>query len=158
MQVENHVSAPYEGEMLASQTKWQLDLRLEGDTFEIDDRPTCALRLMNDSRWLWIILVPKVAGASELHDLPPHLFDPMMTLSRHVGERLQAHTGCEKINTAAIGNMVRQLHIHIIARQTGDPNWPAPVWGFGEPVAYEDSNAQALCQKLKALFDDPLLS
>ena len=69
-----------------------------------------------------------------------------------VGEKLQAMTSCTKINIAMIGNMVRQLHIHVIARVEGDANWPGPVWGFGEATPYEDAHAAALIAHLRNIL------
>ena len=64
------------------------------------------------------------------------------------GKALKQATGCDKINTASIGNMVRQLHIHVVARSEGDPNWPAPVWGFGEREEYRDGESGSLEQAI----------
>ncbi|MEM9733626.1 MAG: HIT family protein [Pseudomonadota bacterium] len=131
---------------------WQLDPRLKGDTFEIRQEDDMALLLMNDARWPWVIAVPKVVGAEELHDIKPGYQGAIMERCVYYGQRLKAHTQCEKINIAAIGNSVRQLHIHIIARSEGDPNWPGPVWGFGKREAYAGAQGRDLAQELKEVF------
>ncbi len=93
---------------------------------------------MNDRRWPWLILVPMIQGAEEIHDLLPVEQALIATETSHVASALKAQTSCTKINTGALGNIVRQLHIHIIARNENDPNWPDPVWGYGERVEYEN--------------------
>ncbi|MFC3640504.1 HIT domain-containing protein [Aquibium oceanicum] len=100
----------------------------------------CELRVMDDRRWPWLILVPQRPGAVEIHDLTP-LDQAMLTFETNlVSEGLKKASGCLKINTGALGNVVRQLHVHVVARSEGDPNWPGPVWGFGqrEPYRRED--------------------
>jgi diadenosine tetraphosphate (Ap4A) HIT family hydrolase len=111
------------------------------------------VRLLNDSRWPWLVMVPKIAGASELHDLPS---DQQMSLMEEValaGRILKELTGATKINTAAIGNIVRQLHVHVIARSEGDANWPGPVWGYGAKVAYGKEEAEMLIARLREKFE-----
>ena len=121
-------------------TLFPLDDRLENDTLEIGVTGICRLRLMNDARWPWLILVPMMPGASEMHDLPKRQQRRLAQEMMITGAALKRVTGCEKINTAAIGNIVRQLHVHVVARSTGDANWPGPVWGHGARQPYEDAN------------------
>lgn len=120
-----------------------LDSRLEADTKSVLQTPLCALRLMNDSRWPWLILVPRLGRAVEWHDLPEADQATLWQESLKAGRILKELTGCEKINTAAIGNIVRQLHVHVIGRFEGDANWPNPVWGFPGKVPYESSEFPA---------------
>jgi diadenosine tetraphosphate (Ap4A) HIT family hydrolase len=128
---------------------FQLDPRLKADTFVIREDELASLLLMNDTRWPWVILVPRVVDVEELHDLSPRKVEVYMQLAAKIGELLKADTNCEKINIATIGNMVRQLHIHIIARDEGDPNWPGPVWGFGERDLYFGAEGKARAADLK---------
>jgi len=116
---------------------FQLDARLAADTVFIATCSLCEIRLMNDSRWPWLILVPRVRGAQEIHDLSLTEQAQITTETSRVATALKAHTKCTKINTGALGNIVRQLHIHVIARNENDPNWPGPVWGYGEREEYE---------------------
>lgn len=119
---------------------FELDARLDADSHPVLWLGLCELRLMNDKRWPWLVLVPQRAGIVELHDLTP-LDQAMLTFEANlVGQALKKATGCLKINTAALGNVVRQLHIHVVARNEGDPGWPGPVWGYGlrEPYRRED--------------------
>ena len=136
---------------------WQLDSRLHNDTIPVFENGGLTLLLMNDSRWPWLILVPKISGAEELHDLDPEIRQAVLDIAVSIGEKLKQFSDCDKINIAAIGNMVRQLHIHIIARSEGDANWPAPVWGYGQADCYAPERASELAEKLKEiLFDTPL--
>lgn len=128
-----------------------LDPRLREDTFVITEEENSVMLLMNDARWPWIILVPKVPGAEELHDLDDAARSQIINQTMQISKGLRAETGCEKINIGALGNMVRQLHIHIIARKTGDPNWPGPVWGFGEREAYDEATANYFVAQWKEI-------
>lgn len=121
-------------------TGFVLDRKLDADTEPLMWLGLSELRLMDDKRWPWLVLVPQRPGIEELHDLTP-LDQAMLTFeSNMVSQALKKATGCLKINVGALGNVVRQLHIHIVARNEGDPNWPAPVWGYGhrEPWRRED--------------------
>ena len=119
------------------------DERLVCDSDLVTRIGLCELRLMKDARWPWLVLVPQRPGASEVFDLTP-LDQTMLTFETTlVAEALKKVTGAAKINTGALGNIVRQLHVHVIARSEGDPNWPGPVWGFGaaEPRSAEETKA-----------------
>jgi diadenosine tetraphosphate (Ap4A) HIT family hydrolase len=132
---------------------FQLDPRLDADTLPICELKLSSLRLINDSRWPWLVLVPRIEGACELHDLSEDQQMALMGEAVLVGRVLKAITGAEKINTAAIGNIVRQLHVHVIARREGDANWPGPVWGYGAKVRYTKDAAEALIARLAAEFE-----
>ncbi len=135
--------------MFGLENTWQLDPRLQADTFPITSHGEYLYLLMNDKRWPWIIIVPQVYGLEELHDLPPGRIGTAMQIAADAGKKLKAFTGCDKINIAAIGNIVRQVHIHVVARSEDDPNWPAPVWGFGEKQKYDGADGTALAAQLK---------
>lgn len=123
---------------------FELDERLGNDSALITNIGLCQLRLMNDSRWPWLILVPQRPGISELFELTP-LDQAMLTFETNlVAEALKKARQPVKINVAAIGNIVRQLHVHVIARYENDANWPGPVWGFGERQPYEHAERAAL--------------
>jgi diadenosine tetraphosphate (Ap4A) HIT family hydrolase len=125
---------------------FELDERLENDSALITRIGLCQLRLMNDSRWPWLILVPQRPDVSELFDLTP-LDQAMLTFETNlVAAALKKATAPTKINVAAIGNIVRQLHVHVIARYENDDNWPGPVWGFGRRKPYAD-DARAIVMK-----------
>lgn len=126
-----------------------LDPRLQQDTVFITALPLSDLRLMNDRRWPWLVLVPRLIGAEEIHRLDTLNQQQLYTEISGAAAALQEETGCDKINTGALGNIVRQLHVHIIARNAGDANWPEPVWGFGQPQLYEKSAQDALINRFR---------
>ncbi|WP_144224467.1 HIT domain-containing protein [Mesorhizobium amorphae] len=129
---------------------FSLDARLEADSEQLLWLGLCELRIMNDSRWPWLILVPQRPGIEELHDLTP-LDQAMLTFETNmVGQALKQATGCTKINTAALGNIVRQLHVHVIARNEGDTAWPGPVWGQGPREPYKRSDLHRFAELIKA--------
>lgn len=127
--------------------KFDLDPRLQGDTHHVADWPLSRVLLMDDARYPWAILVPRVAGVSEWFDLST---DDQAQLSREalgLAARMKALFGARKINVAALGNMVAQLHVHIVARFEGDAAWPGPVWGVGTKVLYApDARADAIAK------------
>ncbi|AKI02742.1 HIT family hydrolase, diadenosine tetraphosphate hydrolase [Hoeflea sp. IMCC20628] len=113
-----------------------LDPRLDRDSKLLIKLGLCQLRLMMDSRWPWVLLVPQRSGISEIFDMTP-LDQTMLTFETALAAKaLKQATGCLKINVGALGNQVRQFHLHIIARNEGDPAWPGPVWGHGEASAW----------------------
>jgi diadenosine tetraphosphate (Ap4A) HIT family hydrolase len=125
----------------------QIDPRLSADSTLLATLELSDLRLMNDRRFPWLILVPRVE-ATEIIDLSApdrtRLLDEIVTVST----TLRDVTRCYKLNVAALGNLVRQLHVHIIARFTTDPAWPKPVWGIGEAVAYEPQDRDRLADQI----------
>ncbi|EJF91277.1 HIT family protein [Bartonella tamiae] len=130
-----------------------LDSRLEMESFPVVGLGLSDVRLMNDCRWPWLILVPRIAQAEEIHHL---IFDDQLALLAEINEvavALEAITGCFKVNIAALGNLVRQLHIHIIARNEDDANWPNPVWGFGERQVYKNGQDRNLVRQLQLKLD-----
>ena len=129
-----------------------LDERLAADTLPILSLGLCSLRLMNDSRWPWLILVPQRENIRELYELTPLDQTTLTFETTLVSEALVKTTGCYKLNVAAIGNIVPQLHMHIVARNVGDPNWPRPVWGFGGKALYEGDAADVFIDRLRAAF------
>ena len=127
---------------------FQLDERIVRDSDLLTKIGLCELRLMKDSRWPWLMLVPQRPGASEIFDLTP-LDQTMLTFETTlVAEALKTVTGATKINVAALGNIVRQLHVHVIARSEGDANWPGPVWGYGTAEPWDDTARAGFIEKL----------
>jgi len=125
--------------------------RLKADTHHLADWGLSRVLLMNDARYPWLILVPRRAGLVELHDLKHAERLVLMEEIARASERLKALTAAAKINTGALGNMVPQLHIHLIARNPGDPAWPGPVWGHSPAVPYTDAARDAFMKQLGAL-------
>ncbi|MCK0207259.1 HIT family protein [Starkeya koreensis] len=134
-------------------SEFLLDPRLEADTFPVTELDLATVRLMDDARFPWAILVPRRPGLSELIELEG---EPRATLTAEidrVSRALKTLTGCDKLNVAALGNQVRQLHIHVIARFAGDPAWPGPVWGVGERRTYAAPQAMLTVARLRAALD-----
>ena len=127
-----------------------LDSRLEADSEQVMWLGLCELRVMNDRRWPWLVLVPQRPGAEEIHDMTP-LDQAMLTFETNmVAQALKKVTGCAKINSAALGNIVRQLHVHVVARSEGDAGWPGPVWGYGMREPYKGADLHRFAQDIKA--------
>ena len=126
-----------------------LHAQLAADTLPVGDFPLCRLLLMNDAQYPWCILVPRIAGAKELHRLDDaeqlQVLRESVALSRAMELLFKPH----KMNLAALGNMVPQLHLHHIARYKGDPAWPAPVWGRHPALAYEPGVADERIRQLQ---------
>lgn len=139
--------------MSAEPPDFQLDPRLAADTFPVGELPLCRVLLMNDARYPWLILVPRRAGLAELIELAEADRAQATVEMDRAARGLKELTGCDKLNVAALGNMVRQLHIHVIARFEGDPAWPAPVWGKGAAEPYKADAAELLLARLRAAVE-----
>jgi diadenosine tetraphosphate (Ap4A) HIT family hydrolase len=125
-----------------------LHSKLAADTFEVLSLEVSQLLLMNDARYPWLILVPQVIGMRDLHNLSTKQYQTVTQEIVQVSEVLESLAQAHKMNVGALGNMVPQLHIHIIARQTNDAAWPAPVWGVGEAQPYSQDAAKTLIQQI----------
>ena len=130
--------------------EWTLDPRLEADTHPLVSWPHCELRLMDDRRWTWLVLVPRAAGARELLDLEPADRTGVRSEIDRAALVLRALCRPDKLNIAALGNVVPQLHVHVIARFASDAAWPRPVWGVGERTPYPATELDARLQELRA--------
>ena len=129
-----------------------LDERLGKDTLFVGDIRLSRVLLMNDARWPWLILVPRRGGAVELTDLDPDDRALLIEEAASAARFLKRHTSALKINLGALGNVVRQLHLHVVARNVGDPAWPGPVWGHGAATPYGKAEAQALIAAARSGF------
>src|ERR1700761_2476518 len=130
-----------------SEIGWSLHPQLAADTVPICDLALSRLLAMNDANFPWLILVPRRAGASEIIDLGAEQAVLMDELAL-VSQALKDETRCDKLNVAAIGNVVPQLHVHIVARRKGDAAWPKPVWGT---VPRRDYEADAMARFIGAI-------
>ena len=131
-----------------SMAEFALHPRLAADTIFVEDWPLSRVLLMNDARYAWVVLVPRRANAVELHDLAPADRLLLMEEIARAGAGLKTLAGAAKINTGALGNIVPQLHVHVVARAPGDPAWPGPVWGHSPAEPYAPS---ALDERLSRL-------
>ena len=121
---------------------FELDTRLAADSVLIADGPLSQIRLMNDARFPWVVLVPRVAGASEWIDLSGDQQRLLLAEINQISRHLKQKPNVTKLNIGALGNIVRQLHVHLIGRHEGDAAWPGPVWGSG-PAQRLDANVLA---------------
>jgi diadenosine tetraphosphate (Ap4A) HIT family hydrolase len=128
---------------------WQLDQQLSGDTIAIGDLPLCRVLLNDDGNYPWIIMVPRREDLVELIDLDDSDRTTLMREIAQVSAALKAHTSCHKINVAALGNVVAQLHVHVIARFRTDPAWPNPVWGRAKRIPYEADQCDVLVEAMR---------
>lgn len=138
----------------AKEAGFALDPRIAASTLAWRDWPLSQVRLMNDRRFPWLLLVPRRARAVEWHALGP---EDQVTLHRETmlaACALAAVFPARKINLGALGNVVPQLHVHVLARQAGDAAWPGPVWGAGTAEPYRPGEAEALLEKLGAVLDE----
>jgi diadenosine tetraphosphate (Ap4A) HIT family hydrolase len=134
-------------------TDFQLHPRLAEDCLFIRDLELSRLLLMNNSDYPWCILVPRVANIREIHELDESRQQTLLAESSRLSQVMMDLFEGEKMNVAALGNMVPQLHLHHIVRKSTDRAWPNPVWGFAEPTLYDDeqlnSTTTALLEALK---------
>lgn len=129
-----------------------LDPRLEADTLPVGDLALSTVLLMNDARFPWLILVPRVPGASEITDLGDADATTMMAEIRTATRVMLALAKPDKVNVAALGNAVPQLHVHVVGRFRSDPAWPGPVWGHGTRNPYPAHAAASLADRAATLF------
>lgn len=133
-------------------TDFTLDPRLRADTAAIGDLALCSVLLMEDARFPWLILVPRRDGLSEITDLSPDDSSTLMEEIRLATGVMQALSKPDKVNVAALGNVVAQLHVHVIGRFHSDPAWPNPVWGVGTRTPYPPHARAQLIERAAALF------
>jgi diadenosine tetraphosphate (Ap4A) HIT family hydrolase len=122
--------------------------RLLADTAFVADWPLSRLLLMDDARFAWLLLVPRRTGVSELFDLEAAERAALMEEIARAAEGLKRLTGCAKINIGMLGNLVGQLHVHVVARNPRDAAWPSPVWGSGAPEPYATEARAAFLARL----------
>ena len=121
---------------------WSLHPQLLKDTLEIGDLPLSRVLVIKDAHYPWLLLVPRWAAAMEIIDLGEVEQAQLMTEITRVSRALKDVTQCDKLNVAALGNAVPQLHVHLIARRTTDAAWPRPVWGVVPPLAHDPQEVQ----------------
>lgn len=117
-------------------TDFLLDPRLATDSAFIADGPLSQVRLMDDTRYPWLVLVPRVNGVSEWLELDGGQQRLLLAEINRAGQLIRSQPGVEKLNIGALGNIVRQLHVHLVGRHDGDAAWPGPVWGHGSAVRH----------------------
>ncbi len=128
---------------------FELHTQLAADTAFVSDAPLCRVLLMNDANFPWLILVPRRAGLRDYHNLSPHDLDVANNEIVKASRALTALYKPDKINVAALGNVVPQLHIHVIARFTDDVAWPKPVWGVAPAKPHTPEALEARLDELR---------
>jgi diadenosine tetraphosphate (Ap4A) HIT family hydrolase len=128
---------------------WSLHPQLEKDTINIGDLPLSRVLVIDDANYPWLLLVPRRAGAVEIVDLDEVAQAQLMTEITRVARALQDVAKPDKLNIAALGNVVPQLHVHIIARRRSDAAWPRPVWGVAPALAHDPQQVEAFIGALR---------
>jgi diadenosine tetraphosphate (Ap4A) HIT family hydrolase len=129
--------------------EWSLHPQLAADTHLVGDLRLSRLLIIKDSNYPWLILVPRQPGVSEILDLSAADQARLMEEIGRTGRALKEITACDKLNIAALGNVVTQLHVHVIARSRNDPAWPQPVWGKLKPKLYDGRSLDAFAALLR---------
>ncbi|OQP85384.1 diadenosine tetraphosphate hydrolase [Rhizobium rhizosphaerae] len=129
-------------------TQFEIDERLARDSRHLVDLDLCELRLMEDCRWPWLLLVPRRDGIEEVYELRPEDQALFFAETVRIAEVLNDVTGADKINIGALGNHVRQLHMHVIARLETDAAWPNPVWGVGAAEPWDEAERERFVFRL----------
>lgn len=134
---------------MSREAEFELDPRLAQGSASVADWPLCHVRLKDDRRFPWLLLMPRRRGLVELTDLA---IDDYRLLCEEIrlATTLVSHvTRPDKMNVAAIGNVVEQLHVHVVGRYRHDPLWPDPIWGKGEPQAYRPAELSAMVERYR---------
>ena len=130
-----------------------LDSRLEQTSLFIASLDEFQIRLVNDKRYIWLLVIPLFEDVTELEDLSPQTQTALIRLASQLSSQLKSAFKADKMNIATIGNIVPQFHLHIIARHQTDEAWPAPIWGRGESVTYDNKEAGLMIDKIQSLLN-----
>ncbi|WP_110685917.1 HIT domain-containing protein [Salinicola aestuarinus] len=128
-----------------------LDDRLERDSVHVVDLSLSQVRLSRDARYPWLVLVPRRADVVELFDLDEADQRELWREATALGQAMMTHWRGDKLNVATLGNVVAQLHVHVIVRFADDPAWPGPVWGQGEAETYAEAALDERCETIRRL-------
>ncbi|MDR5868323.1 HIT family protein [Halomonas koreensis] len=134
-------------------TDFTPDDRLVEDSYPVTELPLCQLRLMDDARYPWLVLIPRRPGAVEVFDLDDDEQHRLWQEAGLVGRALKEALGGDKLNIASLGNLVPQLHVHVVLRREGDAAWPGPVWGQGRAEPYDLDGLAAMRDRLLAMLE-----
>ncbi len=130
-------------------TSFSLDEKLAADTAFVCDLPLSRVLLMNDARFPWLVLVPRLPDLAEINDLAASERGTLMEEIATCANILREVAPSDKINVGALGNIVRQLHVHVVARVEGDAAWPGPVWGSGTAKPYDENWRRGMIDALR---------
>jgi diadenosine tetraphosphate (Ap4A) HIT family hydrolase len=132
-----------------SPSSWSLHPQIARDTVPLGDLALSRVLAMDDANYPWLVLVPRRPDVVEIIDLDDAARAELMTEIARVCTALKAHTDCDKLNVAAIGNVVPQLHVHLVARRKDDSAWPRPVWGAAPARPYAAADLEAFIAALR---------
>jgi diadenosine tetraphosphate (Ap4A) HIT family hydrolase len=135
-----------------SDNSFVLDARLQNDTRHVTSLPLCDVLLMNDTRFPWLVLVPRRTGMTEICDLSTSDQALLWREVTRASEVLRSLAPFDKLNLGALGNIVRQLHVHVVGRREGDAAWPGPVWGSGVALPYDEQVLASLLDRLRVVL------
>lgn len=130
---------------------FELDHRLKNDGILLAETAQYILNLVNDSRYIWLVLIPKDDDARDVYDLSESRQLELALLSNRIGKLMMQEFDGDKFNVASLGNMVPQLHVHLIVRTHGDAAWPGPIWGVGQAVPYDETLLATTISRLKGV-------
>ncbi|MCH9743157.1 MAG: HIT family protein [Proteobacteria bacterium] len=130
-----------------------LDSRLAQDSHFIYDLPLCQVRLENVRNFPWLILVPRIANLSEVHQLTTNQQTQLLNESSQCAQALLTLFPLDKMNVGSLGNVVSQLHWHVVGRRKDDDAWPRPVWGFNPTAPWQEDEINMIKSRLIAQFD-----
>lgn len=131
-----------------------LDSRLQQDSLVLGDFPLCRLLLSKDANYPWFILVPRLPDISELFELDEQQQRQLWVETTSLAETLKSTFAADKMNVATLGNVVSQLHMHVIVRHRDDAAWPAPVWGKQPAAQYTNEQVEGIRQRLRSVLGD----
>ncbi|SDO51157.1 Diadenosine tetraphosphate (Ap4A) hydrolase [Halomonas shengliensis] len=129
------------------------DARLVEDSYPVTELPLCQLRLMNDTRFPWLVLIPRRRGVSEVFELDEADQQQLWREAGRLGRAFKTLMEADKLNVASLGNLVPQLHLHLVLRREGDAAWPGPVWGQGEAEHYDLDALAAMRDRVLAMVE-----
>lgn len=135
--------------VVGAMAPWKLDPRLENDTMLIASGDAWQTRLMNDNRWPWIIVVPHAGDVQDIDDVQQDKLAALSDYLADISRALKKMGVCTSTNVATLGNVVTQMHWHVVGRREGDANWPEPVWGFETPLPYGKEEAEAFIDSFR---------
>lgn len=138
---------------MRDEKEFVLDPRLAGDTHDVGDLELSCVLLMDDARFPWLILVPRRVGKNDLMDLDGDDQQRLLAEIDRCARALRTLENPDKLNIATLGNVVAQLHVHVIARRANDAAWPRPVWGFGEREPYAHGALSARLATLRRALE-----
>ena len=137
----------------APEGAFQLAPQLQRDTHAVTRLALCSVRLLNDARFPWLVLIPRLPDAREVHRLTAEQQRQLIDESSHAAAALEALYRPDKINLGALGNLVPQLHWHVVARFVDDPCWPGPVWGCGQAMPYGPAELEIRIGELRGALE-----